>query len=318
MRTISKLRRGQIDASFLVLIGFVGVIVWVAAGGLSGSPLALSVAKSGQSNNVASGAVATFDTSQGVTMNLALKQMFKEGTSATMNTTWRVKDMNGKFVSQATDSNSATPSEVFSADDTVQAVILGETADAYYGAVQEFTVPRKKSDNMQVLLYQEDSAPAVKVWSFDDGNLIASGNPEPLTTGEVVALDASIKASADKAYSVDDIVACYDYSTSAYDDVYVRYAGARAPSAPTPAHLKGTVEDCYYIGQTADNQATDFTIVIDTDDSTEPTLAHNITSYYVDQNYFINSLTGLVDMGPQDDSDTQLGQSDITDIIHVS
>jgi len=191
---------------------------------------------------------------------------------------------------------------------------------AYYAAKQEFVVPcdggevttSQMPDSNAFKLYSGNNI-SVKVFNEDNGNLNDASDNETLAAGDVITLDVNIDGSFEDAFSpYGKIIYVVDVNGSKYDDIDVVMGDGKSA-------VKATVPKSYSsLGSDSDTYAfelpgcvtscnIDYKLVVDVDDTLDPGTVDDITTTYFDQDWYLNSDSGLMEFGANNDQDADVG-----------
>jgi len=189
----------------------------------------------------------------------------------------------------------------------------------WYGQILPESIGCKGVFDVYFTMYKEGS-PSVVVYN-DDGSVNANtSNQQTLAANNEYDLEFEVKAPNDAAFGAPfsdaNMLVCFNYNTTEIDSVKVEggtYAGV-------PQFDVATSEECYELDRatfkddasTGREKAT-IAIVIDTDNTNNPSDGQDITIRLMDPAMFIHSETGVPTYGVANDDGDDVGVSATND-----
>jgi len=203
--------------------------------------------------------------------------------------------------------------------------VLWENASlssTYYGAVDEFVVPCSGTVTYAEQLVKNGTI-TIEVFN-EEGNLI-DGTPEneTLTTGDVVTLTAKIKGTYQRGIAYGGVIVA-EWNNTIIDDVIVDLGGSKVSTPQVHSSTYGADSSIktYSIPSILSNQILDGSIVIDVDDSVDPSGQYSVNDIiltFYPNNYFINEDSGGAYEGPatEDEDNVQTFSHKNAYTLHV-
>lgn len=254
-----------------------------------------------------------------VTVRTVTEDPFAKGSNKDVLTYLYTTDYNR--VSNADDQSDLTASTnedyiLFAFDD---GSANADGASDWYGQILDKSIGCKGVFDVYFTMYKEGS-PSLVVYN-DDGSVNANtSNQQTLGANDEYDLEFEVKAPNDAAFGAPhsdaNMLVCFDYNTSEIDEVKIEGASR----ASVPQFDVATSEECYMIdrasfsddAETGREKGT-LSIVIDTDNSNNPSDGNDINIRLMDPALFIHSDSGVPTYGVQDDDGDDVGVSATND-----
>ena len=197
-------------------------------------------------------------------------------------------------------------------------IIYGENSSTHYAAKQKFTVPCQGAvtsgaapDSNAYKLYQNDANNMTRrILNDDNGNSNSATDNETLNAGDSVSLNYRLTGTYEDAFSpYGDMVLVVE----ANDTVYKEFAINDFTETTCPGlHAVGNVDEktwCFAHKGTISNEQIDTTISIQVESgiNPQPTSGAEIDIYYYDADYYLNTDSGLEEIGIEDNDDADVG-----------
>lgn len=211
-------------------------------------------------------------------------------------------------------------------------VIYGYRSSTYYANYIEFSVPCTSTfqtadldtDKEESKLYNKADLDGTAKIVCDDDALVMSTFPEVTNTekianGDTITLDATITGQYENAYSPNaKSIAVVEYNTAVFDDVKLLQNGQEMPTGSVPQIFSTnttvfatSTSKGYQFPSVMSNEKVEFQIYLDVIDSGYSVAnPGNISIKLYDQDYYINSDTGKVEIGVQSNNNSDVGQGE--------
>jgi len=188
---------------------------------------------------------------------------------------------------------------------------------SYYGAEDSITVACKPIVRAEVEVEPIASNVQFTAWN-DDGTPNSASNEQSLGAGEVKTLKFRLTGEYKKAYGkpghMNVIVVAYNKTE--IDDVDI--SGLSATSLPQQLNtVSGMGYKAYLIPALDSNEEKQYKLVIDTDDTADPT--HDITIYLFDVQLYANEdkVPTAFEWGVEDEDNADVGGSNLSFTIYA-
>lgn len=221
--------------------------------------------------------------------------------------------------------------EIIWAENTTQT-----TGAGYYAAKQSFTVPcvgevtaGEAKDSGAYKLYATDGNNlSIKVFNEDNGNLNSASDVETLAAGDQITMDFTIQGTYEDGFSpYGPIVFVIGGNDTTYKDFDLQFTGVNCVETSVPGHYASIDTDknewafaCDKDGHgIRSNDKWDGTISLEVESSVNPgaTGGDNITISYYDSDYYLNSDSGLEEIGVENNDDGDVGLEPFRTLISI-
>jgi len=203
----------------------------------------------------------------------------------------------------------------------------GSTAPVgYYAAKQSFTVPCRgevtageEKDSDAYKLYATDANNVtVRVFNEDNGNLNSATDNETLAAGDQVTLDVSLLGTYEDAYSpFGPIVLVIEGNDTSIKNFDLSFTGVSCSKTDVPGqHSVASVDNKAWAFSCAkdgrglrSNERWDGGLSIEVETSVNPTGGdgNSIYMYRYDSDYYMNTDTGVEELGVETNDDSDVG-----------
>jgi len=176
--------------------------------------------------------------------------------------------------------------------DVINILWGNETDGSYYGEVSSLTIPCVGTKTLTTELVQNGTL-TIEVFN-EEGNLITTtGENETLGVGDVVTLEAKLKGQYQRGFPNGGVMVVEfngTGSTSEVDDVVVDFGGSAVAVPSIYSITLGTESrtKAYSIPAIMSNQIITGSIVIDADDTNNPSDGSDVILTFYPKDYFVN------------------------------
>ena len=220
-----------------------------------------------------------------------------------------------------------TPTRVGGTDGSDVAIFYAENSSTYYAAKQAFSVPcvsafstaaRPDSDAYQLVTMATTSQVAVTVFNDDDGLKNTAANNETMAANDASNMDMKVKFSGKYGYSpYGAILATVVYNSSIYDEVSLTSVDTTVSEGVTPDFRESESSASGYKLETFSFPGVEglsvsevnMNVYVETGSQgpTGTAASNDIAIYFDDEDYFLNTETGDMELGSEDNDDTDVG-----------
>jgi len=177
--------------------------------------------------------------------------------------------------------------------------MTGNSSAIWLNDLMDYTVPCKGADTVTFIGYRNGST-TIRVFSEDNGNLIAAAEEETLTSGDVVDLDGTFQTQFERAPYKNGACLVMEYDIGLYDDVKVSFDGV-TDKISTPdfynVHETNRSTKTYAMPSSLSNVKLDMIVHLDVDDTNDPTGdAGDINMTWYPNEYRLNPDNNNVDL----------------------
>jgi len=247
-----------------------------------------------------------------------------------------VGDFNNKMTDKGLKADSTTLAVSWKDDIAMYYAAGGST---YYQAESKFAVPCKPTidsanyDGDSHKLYEYDQSTNLNFMCFnylDSTKNADSSAEEAIGVAGNPNFACSVQGKYEDAFSpFGKVYVTVKYNSTAYDvvDFVPNTAGFTVSDGSTPSVRSNAAAAAGYSLKTfvlnkglISNERLDFTIDVLADDTLQPIAGGpgDITIYFDDEEWYQNSKTGIMEFGPEDDDDADVGDTVNTGVIYVS